>query len=110
MKFTYSLLFLFFLYACMGSPGISEYRTTDGIIAYKAECSPLEPNVCNEKAHNFCILQGKKVYVLGREVKQKYGTSTIMTHSAGFETQEDVSRYGRAQKVEILEGHFICVS
>ncbi len=109
MKLFY--LFLLFLpAACIGTPGISEYRTTEGKLAYKTECSPLETNICNEKAHNFCASQGKKVQVLGREIKTKYGTSTVITHANGFETQENISDNGRAYKVEVLEGQFTCIS
>ncbi len=111
MKPLYLLAFIFILSACAaGIAGISQYRTADGGIAYKVECSPLESDICNEKAHNFCASQGKKVKVLDRDVTKKYGSSSLLTHKGGFDIQENSSGYGRSYIIEVLEGHFTCVS
>ncbi len=100
---------LLVLTSCMSTAGISQYTTPEGRPAYKTECSPLEANICNERAHDFCSRQGKKVHVLGRDIRQKYGNSSIVTHSGSFDAQESVTR-GRSYKVDVLEGRFTCVS
>ncbi len=111
MKPLYFLAFIFILSACTaGMAGISQYRAADGSMVYKVECSPSESNICNEKAHKFCTSQGKKVKVLDRNVTKKYGSSSLLTHQGGFDIQENSSGYGRSYIIQVLEGHFTCVS